>query len=52
MHGTRYINTGDWVESCSAVAETEDGEFVLIKWTRFSHRESTTTVRESQARAA
>ena len=51
-HGTRYINTGDWVESCSAVAETEDGEFVLIKWTRFSHRESATTVRESQARAA
>ena len=20
-----YINTGDWVESCTAVAETEDG---------------------------
>ena len=32
----RYINTGDWVESCTAVAEHEDGQFELIKWTRLS----------------
>ena len=31
--GIRYINTGDWVESCTAVVETYDGEFELIKWT-------------------
>ena len=29
-----YVNTGDWVESCSAVAETHDGEFVLVSWTQ------------------
>jgi UDP-2,3-diacylglucosamine pyrophosphatase LpxH len=28
----QYINCGDWVESCTAIAETEDGEFRLIHW--------------------
>jgi hypothetical protein len=28
-----YINTGDWVESCTAVAETEEGIFEIIRWT-------------------
>jgi hypothetical protein len=27
-----YINTGDWVESCTAVAETEEGIFEIIRW--------------------
>jgi UDP-2,3-diacylglucosamine pyrophosphatase LpxH len=31
--GIHYINTGDWVESATAVAETFDGTFELIKWT-------------------
>jgi len=30
--GIRYVNTGDWVESCTAIAETETGEMVLIDW--------------------
>ena len=30
--GIRYINCGDWVESCSAVAEHEDGRFEIIAW--------------------
>jgi UDP-2,3-diacylglucosamine pyrophosphatase LpxH len=29
----RYINCGDWVESCTAVAEHEDGTFEIIVWT-------------------
>lgn len=37
-YGTHYINTGDWVESCSAVAETHDGEFVLIRWTKVTEK--------------
>jgi UDP-2,3-diacylglucosamine pyrophosphatase LpxH len=32
-----YINDGDWVESCTAVAEREDGELVLLDWSR-EHR--------------
>jgi len=27
-----YINTGDWVESCTAVVETEEGDFQIIRW--------------------
>lgn len=32
--GIHYINTGDWVESCTAIAEGFDGEFELIRWTQ------------------
>ena len=28
----RYINTGDWVESCTAVAENHDGTIEMICW--------------------
>ncbi len=31
--GIQYINTGDWVESCTAVAENHDGTFEVIRWT-------------------
>ena len=31
--GLRYINCGDWVESCTALAEHEDGQFEIITWT-------------------
>ena len=31
--GLRYINCGDWVESCTAVAERHDGTFEIITWT-------------------
>jgi UDP-2,3-diacylglucosamine pyrophosphatase LpxH len=30
--GIRYINCGDWVESCTAVAEHHDGRFEIITW--------------------
>lgn len=30
--GIRYMNCGDWVESCTALAETYEGEFELIHW--------------------
>ncbi|MEO6395970.1 MAG: UDP-2,3-diacylglucosamine diphosphatase [Devosia sp.] len=30
--GIHYINTGDWVESCTAVGETANGAFELIRW--------------------
>lgn len=28
----RYMNTGDWVESCTALVETVEGEFKIIEW--------------------
>jgi UDP-2,3-diacylglucosamine pyrophosphatase LpxH len=30
--GVRYMNCGDWVESCTALAETPDGRFEIIRW--------------------
>ncbi|MEO1607752.1 MAG: UDP-2,3-diacylglucosamine diphosphatase [Pseudomonadota bacterium] len=27
-----YVNTGDWVESCTAVVENDQGELELINW--------------------
>ena len=32
IDGIRYINSGDWVESCTAIAEHHDGEMELITW--------------------
>ncbi|MGQ4273095.1 UDP-2,3-diacylglucosamine diphosphatase [Terrihabitans sp. B22-R8] len=32
--GITYLNTGDWVESCTALAESDDGSFEIIKWNR------------------
>jgi UDP-2,3-diacylglucosamine pyrophosphatase LpxH len=32
--GTLYGNTGDWVESCSALIEIECGELALLRWPR------------------
>lgn len=39
INGIRYINTGDWVESCTAVAENHDGTFELIHWGLSEERE-------------
>ncbi|MBX3524122.1 MAG: UDP-2,3-diacylglucosamine diphosphatase, partial [Xanthobacteraceae bacterium] len=33
LYGTRYMNCGDWVESCTALAEHYDGTFELLTWT-------------------
>lgn len=34
--GFTYINTGDWVESCTAVAEHADGRMEIIQWATLS----------------
>jgi UDP-2,3-diacylglucosamine pyrophosphatase LpxH len=34
--GFTYINTGDWVESCTAVVEHRDGRMEIIRWQEFS----------------
>ena len=36
--GVHYINTGDWVESCTAIAEEYDGQFELITWREMAPR--------------
>ena len=34
-NGFVYINTGDFVESCSAIVEHYDGQLELIKWLKY-----------------
>jgi UDP-2,3-diacylglucosamine pyrophosphatase LpxH len=31
--GISYVNCGDWVESCTAIAEDHDGRLSIIHWT-------------------
>ena len=37
-HGVRYMNCGDWVESCTALVEHEDGRFEIITWADLAGR--------------
>jgi len=32
LHGIHYLNCGDWVESCTAVVETLDGDLRVVTW--------------------
>jgi len=32
IDGIEYLNCGDWVENCTAIVETYDGEFKIIDW--------------------
>jgi UDP-2,3-diacylglucosamine pyrophosphatase LpxH len=32
IDGTLYCNTGDWVESCSALVERLNGQLQLLRW--------------------
>lgn len=36
IDGIFYANSGDWVESCSAVVERYDGQFQIIHWVKDS----------------
>lgn len=32
IEGVRYLNCGDWVESCTALTETYDGTIKVVRW--------------------
>jgi hypothetical protein len=32
MAGVGYVNTGDWVDSCTAVVEHADGRLEMLHW--------------------
>ena len=46
-----YINTGDWVESCTAVAETDSGELIMIDWLAIT-RQRAAEARQLEPQAA
>lgn len=37
IDGIMYYNCGDWVESCTALAEDEEGEIHIIHWADIGH---------------
>jgi len=37
INGMSYMNTGDWVESCSALVEHHNGLFEIIYWTKLEN---------------
>ncbi|MTI19230.1 UDP-2,3-diacylglucosamine diphosphatase [Rhodobacteraceae bacterium RKSG542] len=41
-----YINTGDWVESCTAVTESYEGTFEVIRWVEQQTKARTSRVQE------
>ncbi|MBN9081249.1 MAG: UDP-2,3-diacylglucosamine hydrolase [Rhizobiales bacterium 62-17] len=46
IDGVLYINTGDWVESCSAVVENADGRLELIHWHQVADAFAPVSVKE------
>ena len=36
IEGIHYVNTGDWVESCTAIVENLDGSLELISWQKIA----------------
>jgi UDP-2,3-diacylglucosamine pyrophosphatase LpxH len=50
--GVTYMNCGDWVESCTAIAEHPDGRFEIITWTTMSPYEDADRETERQAEIA
>lgn len=39
--GLRYINCGDWVDSCTAIVEHQDGRMELVHWRGAARRRKT-----------
>ena len=35
IYGCEYMNEGDWVESCSALVEHNDGKWEIIYYTQY-----------------
>ena len=51
IEGVLYCNDGDWVESCTALFEHEDGRLELISWTDFEEQKVTGANRAAIASA-
>ena len=56
IDGVQYLNSGDWVESCTALAEDFNGRIEVIRWVQIDHLHETPKVtplkRQVQKKAA
>lgn len=43
IEGVTYYNSGDWVESCTALVEHHDGRMEIVRWVDEEHREEKVT---------
>ena len=34
IDGVSYVNDGDWVESCTALVEHDDGRLEILEWAK------------------
>jgi UDP-2,3-diacylglucosamine pyrophosphatase LpxH len=44
VNGIQYCNTGDWVESCTALVERHDGRLELIDWAAYVSQSTGSTL--------
>ena len=47
--GVRYLNCGDWVESCTAIIEHFDGRFEIVTWTDILSEQPPAAIATSRA---
>lgn len=52
IDGVHYLNCGDWVESCTAIVETQSGEMRLVRWGHMASRTEPAKTAAVAARAA
>ncbi len=55
LNGITYVNTGDFVESCSVVAEHHDGRLEILHWLTFGpgvQTDETTAEMEAETKVA
>ena len=52
IHGLQYCNCGDWVESCTALAEDQKGQIKLIYWHEEQRRRFESTQDSTNTHAA
>jgi len=52
VDGTLYLNDGDWVETCSALVEHDDGRLEIVRWTPVPPPSATVRARRKERVAA
>ena len=50
--GVLYCNDGDWVESCTALAEDARGRLEIVRWTKVAQRANTVPAVAADVRSA
>jgi UDP-2,3-diacylglucosamine pyrophosphatase LpxH len=47
-----YINTGDWVDSCTALVEDASGALEIIRWTHIKATDEVVELDDARVRSA